>query len=754
MGGLFGGTMKAGKPQYTGIQIQTSTSTLPVPLIWGMNRSGPNLIWYGDFKANKKKQKAGKGGGQKQEYYVYSASLAMALCEGEIEGIGRVYIDQAEESETSFASTGYTLFVGSDPQSPWGYLTSKHPSEALNYPGVAYLAIANYDLGQSAALPQHNFEVKGLQYNSAQIATGDADSAIIIDEFLTDPQFGAGFPAASIDYDQLYSTGAAPTPGDSTFQTYCRAMGFAMSPVLSSQEPASSILDRWARLMNSAIVWTGEKLRFIPYGDEVQTGGGVTYLPETQVRYTLGDGDYVSDAGSDPVIMRRSDPAEAYNSLRLEVRDRDNQYNDAPVDWKDQDLIENYGQRPEASFKATEITELDMASRIVSLMGQRKAYIRNEYDFSTAASYILCEPMDIIEIYDPSWGLMPVRIKEITEQENGDLAFLVEEFPEGVGSTSGFGTQSNAGGGQNQATPPGPVNEPLIFEPPLAMTGGVAQIWAAVSGGDGTDYGPFWGGANVYLSLDDVTYQQVGIVESPARMGVLTADLDAYGGANPDTVHTLAVNLLQSNGELLSVSSVDAANAVTICYVDGEYIAYQDATLTGVAQYDLDTLYRALYGSTAGAHLTGTKFARLDENIFKLNLQANYVGQTVYIKLQSFNLWGIATEDLADCVVYEFIPDGGGLPTAPTGFAAVGGYQQNSMSWETDAQGVSGYNVYAYHGTSTDFNDATFLRTTQVPSFIHVGLTDTDTWTYWVTSTTIGGESLPAGPETATTVTP
>ena len=40
----------------------------------------------------------------------------------------------------------------------------------------------------------------------------------------------------------------------------------------------------------------------------------------------------------------------------------------------------------------------------------------------------------------------------------------------------------------NQAVVPARVNTPVIFEPPAALTGGVSQVWAAVSGGVATAY--------------------------------------------------------------------------------------------------------------------------------------------------------------------------------------------------------------------------------------------------------------------------
>ena len=45
-------------------------------------------------------------------------------------------------------------------------------------------------------------------------------------------------------------------------------MGICFSPLISSQEAASSsILNRWLQICNCAAVWSGGKLKFIPYGD-------------------------------------------------------------------------------------------------------------------------------------------------------------------------------------------------------------------------------------------------------------------------------------------------------------------------------------------------------------------------------------------------------------------------------------------------------------------------------------------------------
>ena len=94
-----------------------------------------------------------------------------------------------------------------------------------------------------------------------------------------------------------------------------------------------------------------------------------------------------------------------------------------------------------------------------------------------------------------------------------------------------------------------------------------------------------WGGCHVWISPDNSNYVQLGTMYGPSRMGVLTAQLVSSGAV--DTTHTLAVDLTQSTGILNSGTQSDCDNFRTLCYVDGELISFEDATLTGSFKYDL-----------------------------------------------------------------------------------------------------------------------------------------------------------------------
>lgn len=750
------------KPQFTGLQTQTSTSAVPVSLVYGRARIAPNIIWQGDFATHKQKQKTGKGFGAKGgSTYTYSASFQLALCWGPIVSVIKTWKDQSTES--SYAKLGFTLFTGTTPQSPWGYLTTAHPTEALGYPGIAHLDVANYDIGGSNTLQQHNFEVKALLEGTASNGI-DADPAQIINDFLTSAQHGANFTSTIIDQSSLISSGLAPTTGDSAFQTYCKAMGFGMSPALTSQQKASTILEQWAMICNTTLVWTGYSLKFHPWATRTITANGVTYLPDFPLRYSVDDRHFITNGSEDPVKMNRVDPADAINTISMTISNRANQYNDLPVAWSDLGLINQYGRRDGGGIDAKEICDPDMAAVMIALAGQRKAYQRNTFEFKLPTSFSLLEPMDIIELTDARFGVFQVLITDVSEDTNGEVSITAEEFNNAVSRTVANSTTPVSNTPVNTNVTPSPINPPFILEPPSSLSS-KPQLWAAVSGGNGTTYDPNWGGCYVWLSTDNVSFNQIGEITTAARMGKLTANLAAYAGANPDTTHTLAVSLLMSNGSLIDAQSAgDAAAGSTLSYVQGEFVSFQTTALTGTNAYNLTQLYRGLYGSSPGAHVTGDKFIRLDDQIFKYDLPAKYIGVPLYIKFQSYNQFQGALEDLSTVAVYTVTPTGAAFGTGTAGAPSATAVPSTSsgagfvrVTWTANSanDNVTGYDVYRATGSSQPFSSATLIGSVASPttSYVDSTVVGATSYTYFIVAkNAVGSAAASAGANASPTV--
>jgi hypothetical protein len=275
-----------------------------------------------------------------------------------------------------------------------------------------------------------------------------------------------------------------------------------------------------------------------------------------------------------------------------------------------------------------------------------------------------------------------------------------------------------------------------------------------------------WGGCFVWLSSDNVTYQQVGEILTAARMGVLTGNLPSYGGANPDTTDSFGVNLSESDGDLQSVTAADAAANATLSVIKDaggslEFLSYRDATLTSPNNYTLGgQLYRALYGSTAGAHSVGAQFARLDDNIFKLDLPVQYIGKTLYVKLQSFNIYGGAVQDLADCTAYTYVVQGsgygggtGGVPTTPAAPTVTPSAGYNLISWTANpaTDNVVRYEVWRANGTGASFGSAAKIGSSTGTNYTDSTAAPTTGYTYFVVAVNAVGSSSPSAGTNTTT---
>lgn len=636
-------TISNSEQRILSLQVQQSSQGLTLPVVYGRARVAGNLIWYGDFTTIETKtttQQGGKGGGgvkQEDISYTYEAAVMMALCEGEIKGIGRIWRDK--EKFESLSQLRLNLAKGGDEQPTWTHLQQpKHQEQAINYSGTAYIYSPNYELTKSAQIYQHNFEVIGKMGYSSSIP--DANPSEIIRDMLTNQNYGCGFPAENLGDTSVYGV-------------YCRAAGIFLSPVYSEQTEAQQNISELLEQTNSAAVFSQGRLKIVPYGDVKLSGNGAAYVPNLTPVYDLTDDDFIVSGAEDPLKVERKTNADAYNQIQVEYLDRANDYNIAVAEVKDQANIEQYGLRPKDAVKMHGICDAKVANHVAQLLLQRALYVRNEYEFKLGWKYCLLEPMDLVTLTDEGLGLdkTPVRIIEIEEDEEGVLTVKAEDFPMGAATATAYPTQPSLGYSADYNKSPGNAHAPVVFEAPLQLTGGEPQIWLATAGGD------MWGGAEVWISTDGDSYTRIGATNKKARFGSLSAPLAS--GAVFDRANTLSVEI--SAGQMTGGTEQDSRDLLTLCYVDGEFLAYETAELKGVGRYTLGNLTRGAYGSTIDQHNAGSQFVRIDEAMFKYAVPANWVGRTVWVKLVSFNVFGSGVQELAEVPAYSYTIKGAPL---------------------------------------------------------------------------------------------
>jgi hypothetical protein len=677
------GTISSSAPRINALQVQRSASGSPIVWIAGRGRISPNLIYYTDFEAvahTTKKKSGGKGGGgvtQKDTTYTYYASIILGLGVGELVDVRRVFREKEvfETTEiipgfpvTALSQVGLNFVSGERDQDVWGYLETNHPLEALAYSDTAYVYASAYLLNDNAGVPNHTFEVDG-PYQVSGLP--DANPGVFIPALLIDPMSGVGF-------DPLWIADL------SDYQDYCLAEGLLLSPVLDEQTTASDVLSRWMTLTNSEMVWSGGKLKIIPYGDEEVTGNSTTWTPDNTPVATLGLDDFLPAEGEPPVTVKIRSSADSYNEVSLEFLDRNHEYNTDVAKAADQAAIEQFGLRPMDTIKAYEICDAEIAAHISQLLVQRKLYVRNEYEFALGWQHVLLEAMDLVSITEPGLGLEDhlVRLISVEEDDNGKLTVVAEDALLGVGSAQRYPVQSASGFESNQNADPGDVTAPVIFNPPESLLlMGEHQVWVAVAGQTNA-----WGGCEVWGSTDGDSYRLLSAIYGPARYGELTEELLA--GADPDEANTLSVQLT-TFAELTAATTAEADAGSTLCWVGGELLSYRDSTITGLGEYDLEYLRRGRLSTANSAHAAETPFVRLDDAVWKQNYAEDQIGDTVWLKFRSFNVYGRALQDLADVTAYSVLLSPEKVaPSQAQNLALVGAFEgiYFTVSWAAGAR--------------------------------------------------------------------
>ena len=130
----------------------------PIGQVQGRMRVGGQVIWATRFEEHSKTSGGGKGGPPKPKAteISYSVSLALALCEGEIARVGRVWADGEEIAPESL---GMRVYRGTQDQMPDPKIEAVQ-GHAPAYRGIAYVVLEDLDLTPfGSRVPQLSFEV-------------------------------------------------------------------------------------------------------------------------------------------------------------------------------------------------------------------------------------------------------------------------------------------------------------------------------------------------------------------------------------------------------------------------------------------------------------------------------------------------------------------------------------------------------------------------------------------------------------------
>lgn len=140
-------------------RVMGASEGAAVPRVWGRVRVSGQVIWASRFQENVVHSGGGKGAPKpSSNSFSYSVSLAVALCEGEITRVGRMW---ADGNEIAPESLNLRIYKGDEAQLPDPKIEAvEGAGKVPSYRGTAYVVIENLDLGQFGnRVPQFSFEV-------------------------------------------------------------------------------------------------------------------------------------------------------------------------------------------------------------------------------------------------------------------------------------------------------------------------------------------------------------------------------------------------------------------------------------------------------------------------------------------------------------------------------------------------------------------------------------------------------------------
>jgi hypothetical protein len=165
-------------PRLADLRAQVSTYGNMIPQVFGTMRLAGNVIWSTDIKEVKSEKTTtqtssggGKGGGggktttsQTTISYEYYVTLAIAICEGPIDEVIRVWADSKvlTEAELSSAQGKYNVHFGDETQGVDDIMAKYLPAGTIPaYRGRAYVVVEDFPLAAYGnRIPNFTFEMR------------------------------------------------------------------------------------------------------------------------------------------------------------------------------------------------------------------------------------------------------------------------------------------------------------------------------------------------------------------------------------------------------------------------------------------------------------------------------------------------------------------------------------------------------------------------------------------------------------------
>lgn len=604
---LFGGKGAAQGPKFNGLGVQTAGEGDPMKYaLGGQNRVAGTLIWTSGVKQSSKKV-----GGNKHSsgtrVYTYTVDVAVAVCEGPIAGIGKIWASSKViyDASTGFydkrVCKGIGIYTGTSSQAVDPTIYANQGANTPAYRGTAYVVFKSVNLSWSGnIIPQFQFQVAAQTFQSVP----GAISSLLLRAGLVSNQYDT---------------------------TLCS--GFLRGFILSGPQSAITGIEP---LLAAFGIYTQESngvLKFIQRG--LETSITVDSNDLSSREHVAADSPMLPTR---PLLMADQPDILIPSVVHLGYIDYGNDYQQASV-------TEKMRNAPYTGVNQISFPMTLSAGEARSIAARRliQSYSeRIQVKFDLPPSYFGLQENDIAVITYNGENYS-VRCEQIDRGNN----YLINVTGTLV-RTSTFTPHTrnelcSTYANKTPYVPSSVVTYPFLLDVPALNPGDLATggIYFTFS----MENTAAWSDGDLFSSGDDITWTQ-RIQASPSGcIGFTTSALGTGPVGIWDIVN--ALNIVVISGTLNSATDLEVYNGANRIYIGGELIAFGTATLTGVNQYTIKRLLRGLNctDNKVGTHAIGE--------------------DTILFQSDNVDFLTLSVGDIGITKDYEIVPEGGVAGTFP-----------------------------------------------------------------------------------------
>jgi hypothetical protein len=398
--------------QQEGFLVNKQSNVAPIPVVYGERKIGGTRVFVATSGSNNQ--------------YLY---LVIVLCEGEIQSIGDVYINDVLSTDSKYSGlVTINKYTGSDSQTADSMLVNANVGWTSSHRlrGLAYLAVRlAYNRDVFSSIPTINCIVQGRRVLDTRSNTTaySTNPAMCLRDYLVNPRYGKGLSTSLID---VASFNQAATDCDTLVAKYVDASD-------SKIFECNAIIDTSRKLFDNVSVFLRGMRGILPFQNGLYR---LIFEKDTASVYTFNEDNIIGgiQVSSNPKNTR-------YNKVTAKFVNPDANWQADTVTWppagsseESQFLSEDSNVEMSTQIDLPTITSVYAAkdiARIVCLASRRS---KLSVSVQTTLDVMEVTVGDIIQLSHPTpaWVDKEFRVNSMQITSDGLVSLNLQEHVDSI----------------------------------------------------------------------------------------------------------------------------------------------------------------------------------------------------------------------------------------------------------------------------------------------------------------------------------